>query len=569
MIELYRWLCRRWYSFTLMSAAVLLAYDTLPIAAANAGTLLTLPRLVGRGNATLIEQHNGRWTNYLYSGALALRPDLATAKRGLARLLTADGRLEEAQAAYASLASERDLIAMLGQARLLVKLRRPGEALEQYRDSGLLDEARARRREELATWHHEPAETEIAAAYLELARQEIQKNRWDLAASAGEEAFWWTSSPSARSDAAAAVAAAEVANGRTTEALRALWRSVSARPGSNSDTRYAMLARLIIRQVLSDGRLDALPWQQFAYVLRCRQWLGEHEAVVAAGQQWLRASSDVARQPAGVSVVRCLVEESLSTRTLRKPNSDVRPCLPASGDIRDAASVRSVGLTILYPVKDRLPDGRFLVAVAVNRVDLELGLPVAAYFYWSSVGTSVDHVTFLREANRAPNAGFEYDRVLGGPEHDAIPLGYERDIYHAGPGTRALGVWDAVDGQVVLELRNQALGTAGASGLASFAFCVNPSMVYVQGGRVRAAHAGLYLGRAWITNPRRETYGYTATLDQCDWKLVGGLVTPPSEAEAASIWALNYHAEGTAAFDDLIFLPIPPERSEQWTTIHR
>lgn len=343
--------------------------------------------------------------------------------------------------------------------------------------------------------------------------------------------------------------------------LAGIWRSLATNPAEDGDPRYDHMCTAVVRWLgPASGQRSAT---DLARLLRCQQWLGR-DAEVAAGD-WLDRFPDAPASDA--TMLRCLVAESWQrSRGAAQSEVGTLSCASPFDGRKEGRWSDAVTPALAYPVRQVDREGRFLVGVVVNPVDLDLGLPVATHFYWAAPpragepwpATSQVHVTFARAINRVPNAGFAYERLLGAPTVGVLPIGYVRDLYGAPRSTRGLPANEGPDGGSALVLDNAAQPAGSSSGLTSYAFPVSAPDVYLQGAAVRNQGAGLFIGRSWVSVRGTHEYDYLPTAGLHGWERVAALTVPPPGTRTGEVWLINYEKPGTASFDQLFMLPLPP-----------
>lgn len=471
-------------------------------------------------------------------------------------------------------ASTPSAISLLEEGEVLRQGGRPVQALRLYQRSGYIGALELTRSKDPVVVAADKRLADIGRLYADAARQNYLFSHWQDAIATGNEALRWTTDSSIVSQASYITALAYKAMGNSRLALASLWRSLASGPGVIGDPRYNLVCQLVLVN-LGTETSTSLAGRTFADELRCLQWLGRDRSVVERGTAWLvaplRASGDTTET---MNLIQCLVWESSSRLgsqsatggALVSQSSTLGCDFPFPGTLQAVWPPPALTAMLTYKVDQPTANGRYLLAVVANPLDLDLGLPVAMQFYWLASappdavqpGTEVT-VSFARETNLAPDANFAYEHFLRLPLQAVLPIGYVRDMYYAPPATHTLAT--ATVGshdQEVLRLDNQDGPASASSGLTSYSFPVDDRREYVQGGLVSSTDANPLIGRAWAGPHIPETYSYVPSSSLMNgWTRIAGLVRPPRGATSGVIWLLNFRALGLATFSQLLYVPIP------------
>lgn len=222
-----------------------------------------------------------------------------------------------------------------------------------------------------------------------------------------------------------------------------------------------------------------------------------------------------------------------------------------------------------------LENGASLVGYDVDVDLLEVGPEVDIIFWWKlpsgidlpdDWGVKIEDwwLQHLTVANLAPNAGFEWEGT-----GDGLPLGYQQEIYRAGPGGFRTVVTERINGPTQVLLLDNSHNPTDKVGIVGPSHRVDPGSVYLLGGWTRESELKGGFGcqlRGDIHAPYYVSYPESNQL-QNEWAYFAevALLTKGYAKErdvVSNPWGpitcralmINYKVRGKAMFDNIIII---------------
>lgn len=215
-----------------------------------------------------------------------------------------------------------------------------------------------------------------------------------------------------------------------------------------------------------------------------------------------------------------------------------------------------------------LPNGWTLVGYDVDGESLETGAPIELLLWWSTESsTRTENQTWTRIGgywveqrqviNLFPNAGFEW-----GVREDGIPLGHDRELYGATPGSLRVELFSR-DGRETNVLMADNNPQAERVSLISRKIQVDPDSYYLMAGWLQDQdkHSQANIGRNCMGEQFRPGGPYyiayrTALRPLQTWIHIGDLATPfPDEIpDICEVLVINYQNDGRAIWDNILWV---------------